>query len=316
MSWKVAFLFVACMNTLLSQTQRVVVLEVEVENSVVYRFDVFDASKLAVNPNPATPLPDTAFREGLTIDDVVMVNGRPAKGLHFLRGTNMYFNPAPQPGFAIADASQGGAGTCNWEFLSRDGRFVGRLVDGGFFPHSILGGAGAFFGARGEHSFTPIRPQRITSVVEDPARRRILGGGAYRVTFSVVPMFYPEVELSPQGPAIFHGDDFTLVTPARPARPNEQLIVRARNLGPTSPDIPRGQPFPTSSGTPRAEVNADVEVTVNGESADVINKIGWPGESNVYRVDFRVPGGTAAGMATIQVTAAWIPSDEVKIPVK
>jgi uncharacterized protein (TIGR03437 family) len=129
-------------------------------------------------------------------------------------------------------------------------------------------------------------------------------------------MFYPEVEAGPEGPVIYHEDDFSLVTPAKPAHPNEQLIMRTRNLGPTTPDVPRGQPFPNPSGTPLAVVNADVEVTVNGESADIINKVGWPGESGVYRVDFRVPGGTVAGMATIQLTAAWIPGDEVKIPVK
>src|SRR5947208_13853791 len=28
---------------------------------------------------------------------------------------------------------------------------------------------------------------------------------------------------------------------------------------------------------------------------DIVNKIGWPGLENVYRVDFRVPDGTAAG---------------------
>jgi hypothetical protein len=132
MNWTVFVPFTACMASLLAQTPRIVVLEVELENSVVYRVDVLDASKWAASTKPTTPIPDTAFREGITIDDVVTINGKPAKGLHFLRGTNMYFNPAPQPGFAIADVSQGGAGTCNWEFLSKEGRFVSRIVDGGF----------------------------------------------------------------------------------------------------------------------------------------------------------------------------------------
>jgi len=38
--------------------------------------------------------------------------------------------------------------------------------------------------------------------------------------------------------------------------------------------------------------------------------------TNVYRVDFRVPEGTAAGMATLGLSVAWINGSEVKIPVQ
>ena len=63
-------------------------------------------------------------------------------------------------------------------------------------------------------------------------------------------------------------------------------------------------------------VNSPVEVTVNGKEAEVINRVGWPGTYDLYRVDFRVPSGLPAGTATIQLTAAWIPAPEVKIPVQ
>jgi uncharacterized protein (TIGR03437 family) len=69
-------------------------------------------------------------------------------------------------------------------------------------------------------------------------------------------------------------------------------------------------------GDPPEEVNSPVEVTVNGMEAEVMNKIGWPGTYDLYRVDFRVPGGLAPGMASIQLTAAWIPGPEVKILVQ
>jgi hypothetical protein len=42
----------------------------------------------------------------------------------------------------------------------------------------------------------------------------------------------------------------------------------------------------------------------------------YPGLSNIYRVDFRVPEGTAAGTATLGLSAAWINGPEVKIPVR
>jgi hypothetical protein len=48
----------------------------------------------------------------------------------------------------------------------------------------------------------------------------------------------------------------------------------------------------------------------------VVNRIGWSGTYDLYRVDFRVPTGLPAGTATLQLTAAWIPGPEVKIPVQ
>ena len=55
---------------------------------------------------------------------------------------------------------------------------------------------------------------------------------------------------------------------------------------------------------------------MSGKETEVINKIGWPGTYELYRVDFRVPAGIAPGMAAIRLTAAWIPGPEVEIPVQ
>jgi hypothetical protein len=38
--------------------------------------------------------------------------------------------------------------------------------------------------------------------------------------------------------------------------------------------------------------------------------------TNVYRVDFRVPEGTAAGTAALGLAVAWIKGPEVKFPVR
>jgi uncharacterized protein (TIGR03437 family) len=62
-------------------------------------------------------------------------------------------------------------------------------------------------------------------------------------------------------------------------------------------------------------VNSDVEVMVGGKQAEVVLKAGWPGEVGVYRVDFRMPAVTA-GVTTLQLTAAWIPSEQVRIAVQ
>jgi uncharacterized protein (TIGR03437 family) len=70
-----------------------------------------------------------------------------------------------------------------------------------------------------------------------------------------------------------------------------------------------------AEGTVHA-VNSPVEVTLNGKPAPVVNALGWPGLNNIYRVDFRVPEGTAPGAATLGLTVAWIGGPEVKIPVR
>lgn len=305
-----------------AQSPRVVVLDMLLENSVIYHFDVADPSKRGVERGPTTVdlTKIGPFNQVCQIDDIVEVNGKPAKGIHFTCAYRMNFNPNPQPGQSIADMAFSNVWpNCNWELLSKDGRFVGRMVDGGFFPHSILGGAGAFLGAQGEHYSTsiPNRPARHASVAEDPSMRRVHpGGGSYRVQYHLIPVHYPAVEMTSSGPAVYHAADFSPVTTAKPARPGETLIVRARNLGPTTPQVLAGQPFPSDAGEPLAEVNADVEVSVGGKPAEVLYKVGWPGEAGVYRVDFRVPAGVAVGSAPLQLAAAWVPSEGVDIPVQ
>jgi uncharacterized protein (TIGR03437 family) len=64
------------------------------------------------------------------------------------------------------------------------------------------------------------------------------------------------------------------------------------------------------------DVNSPVDITVNGKPASVVNKIGWPTMTNVYRVDFVVPAGTAPGMASVVPAVAWINGQEAKIPVR
>jgi hypothetical protein len=305
---------------LTAQTPRVVVLDMLLDNSVPYHFDTPDPAKRGTEPGPTRVDMSKfgAFNQSCQIDDIVEVNGKPAKGIHFTCNYRMNFNPNPQPGGAIADAAFSNVWpNCNWELLSKDGKFVGRLTDGGFFPHSILGGAGAYFGATGEHHFTAGTAVRAASVAEDPSMRRVHpGGGTYRVQYYLTPLYYPGVETTAQGPSVLHAADFSPVTAANPARSGETLVLRAKNLGPTTPYTFPGKAFPKWIGEPLPEVNSDVEVTVGGKPAEVVVKTGWPGEVGVYRVDIRMPAGVAAGTAPLQITAAWIPGDEVQIAVR
>jgi uncharacterized protein (TIGR03437 family) len=55
---------------------------------------------------------------------------------------------------------------------------------------------------------------------------------------------------------------------------------------------------------------------VNGNPAEVISAVGYPGATDGYQVNFRLPADIAKGSATIHVSAAWISSVPVTISVQ
>ena len=85
--------------------------------------------------------------------------------------------------------------------------------------------------------------QRGASTAEDPANRRLNGGGKFRVVFTLYPKSRPSVASTPNGPAVVHGDG-KLVATSNPAQAGETLTLYARGLGPTTPSVSLGQPFP------------------------------------------------------------------------
>jgi hypothetical protein len=302
---------VLCAASLCAQTDNRVVLVVDVDNAVTYRSDVTDYARRGADTGPTTALAARSFTDQINIGDIVAVNGKPARGLWTSRTYAMGFSPTPGPGSGIADAALGGTADCKWSFHDVDGRFIGAIFDGGYAPHGVTGGVGAFYGVRGQMGApaTPPRPDasplRVASISEDPGRRRELGGGRVRIVFHLIPAERPEIL------AAYHSD-FSLVTAEKPARPGESLILRAAGLGPLTPGTtPSGSaPFPD----PPAEVNSPVEVTFGDVPGQVISKVGWPGETNIYRVDVIAPAGMAPGMAGIRMTAAWIPGGVFRLP--
>jgi len=84
-----------------------VLLTIDVENAVIYRGTVFDASKLAKDPGPTTSV-NQAFVEAVNVGDIVAVNGKPAKGLWSAPVYAMPYRQVPLPGQPIADFDLGG----------------------------------------------------------------------------------------------------------------------------------------------------------------------------------------------------------------
>ena len=242
--------------------------------------------------------------------------------------------PTPAPGRSIADTTHASLRTHTFEILKSDSKTVGTILcsglDAGPPPpgapnygidtrgdYAIVGGTGAFLGARGEvvqrAQALETNPPRAASVIEDPANRRINGGGTILFFLHVIPMSTPVIATTASGPAVVHSADFSLVTSSKPAAAGEILSVFATGLGPTVPGVDPGQPFPTSA---LATVNSPVIVTVNGKLADVLGAVGYPGAVDGYQVNFRVPPDAAKGMAQIQLSAAWILGSPVTIAVQ
>ena len=297
-------------------------LAIDIENIVIYMQDTADVTKWAVSTERTDPLPTQNFVPIIWLADVVAVNGVPAKGTWTVRGTQLIRSTNLTPGQAIADS--GAVFFFDWivDLLQEDSRLVGTIMASGWggaarppgasssilqANMTITGGTGAYLGIRGQagQGGNTIAP-RNASMREDPAYRRILGGGKRRYVFQIIPTERPQVT------AVFHSD-FTPVTAANPARTGETLIAQATGLGPTLPGVDPGQPFPAA---PLQEVNSPVDVLVNSKASKVLSKIGWPNLANTYRVDFQVPDGTAAGDGSIRLSAAWIEGPQAPLPIR
>lgn len=327
----VALVAVGVCHLALAQQPPATTLTIDVGNVVDYQEDIYDPVKFARNPSitPSLGIGSSgaiANFVGVTIiGDIVAVNGQPAKGLYAGRTQAIQAFPNPQPGQAIADVMRVSIRQHIFEILQPDGTPIGTIMAIGFSGGSpppgqpsteranwaIAGGTGAFLGARGQVEGTGTSG-RVASVAEDPANRRLNGGNPNRYILHIIPMTVPEIVTTPNGPAITHSSDFSLVTASKPAAAGELLSLFATGLGPVR-GVVTGQPFPSN---PPAAVNSPVQVTVNGKAAEVIGAVGYPGSVDGYQVNFRIPTDTAKGPATIQVSAAWIPSVLVTIPVQ
>jgi hypothetical protein len=313
------------------QVSPATVLTIDTENCVIYQQDVSDVSQFATKPGVT---PTAAFRNFQTeylLGDIVAVNGQSAKGLFTGRGKDILTSPTPDRsvGGATADTTKNSIREKMFEILKSDGTLVGTIValglsggppapgspaaqtNGGW---AIVGGTGAFLGARGMvgTGVTTV-PFRDASITEDPGNRRINGGGKIRWIVTIFPMSAPSIATTAAGPAVAHSNDFSLVTPSKPAAAGEILSLFMTGLGPTKPGVDPGQPFPSS---PSAAVNSPVQVTVNGKPADLVGAVGYPGAVDGYQVNFRVPPDTLKGPASIQVSSAWILGAPVSIPVQ
>jgi hypothetical protein len=317
-------------NLAQGQSPQPTTLVIDINNYVEYQDDTPDSSKYATNSKITPSTPPKNFFVATALADIVAVNGQPARGAFVQRSRAVILSPAPGTSAvaeAISDVTRAAVREQIFEIQQADGTPVGTIVglglSGGPNPPgaplaqlkgnwAIVGGTGAFLGARGQEGIGQ-NTARAASMMEDPADRRINGGGTARYFLSVIPMVTPEIVQTPDGPAVAHSSDFSLVTKAKPAAAGEILSLFTNGLGPTIPEVDPGQPFPTGVAS---AVNSPIQVMVNGKPAQVLGAVGYPGTTDGYQVNFRVPPDAAKGATTIQVVVAWIAGTPVSVAVQ
>jgi hypothetical protein len=332
---RAAFTILVCLPGV-AQTGQVTILEIDTQAKVTYFNDV-DYAKLASDPTATKPVgapnPNKPFTQWFDISDIIAVNGRPAKGTWVNAGLpSLNLKPDATPGLrqSVGDITRTAMVHHYLEILQTDGTPIGTITATGFnfgdpppgAPASITrdnltvnGGTGAFLGARGQagNSVTTLN-SRSASVTEDPANRRSNGGGGtVRFVVYLIPMTHPEIASAAGGPAVVHASDSSPVTAAQPARGGEILTLYATGLGPTRPAIEPGRVF---NANPLQVANSPIEVAVGGQVAEVLYAGGFPGTTDGFQVNFRVPSGVAPGMASLHITAAWVAGPDVKIPIQ
>jgi len=325
-------LIAASSDSALAQGPPPTILTIDLAGYTEYQADIYDASKYGKNPDKTPSTGTGQFGVATILADIIAVNGQPAKGLYVGRSRVAGVSPTPTPGTGIADTPVTALREHVFKIMQPDGTPIGTIVSLGFSgadappgapsggtggDWAIVGGTGAFLGARGQvrgWGGTQFAKANAASMAEDPINRLVYhASGTFRFTLHIIPMSRPEVVMTANGPAITHSHDFSLVSASKPAVAGEVLSLFATGLGPVRPGVDPGQPFPSS---PLAAVNSPVQVQVNGNPAEVLGAVGYPGSTDGYQWNFRRPKGTAKGTAPIQVGAAWIAGPPVSIPVQ
>jgi uncharacterized protein (TIGR03437 family) len=303
-------------------------LQVDVGNFVLYNYDTFDTAQFGMNPN-ATSVKMKTYNYHISIADITAVGGAPARGTLLCTHTMFVLSPTAIVGSmaAMADTSRSMVDDCSVEILTSTGAAVGTIYFHGLFGgapppgapmHSarsnliVTGGTGAFLGVRGQATQTGPWTPRVASVTEDPASRRVNGGGEQSIILQLLPMFRPAIVLTSGVPAVVHSKDFSLVSTAKPAKAGEILTLFANGLGPTNPAVDYSQPFPPDS----APVTSPVQVDVSGAAGDVLYAGSYPGAVDGYLVNFRMPSGAASGSGTLVLTVGFIAGSPVTIPIE
>ena len=127
MTQQVLIPLMICMGSAFAQQP--VILDLDLENETNYLYDGFDYSKLASDAGVVNVAAGfKTFALSLAVDDVVAVNGKPAKGVFLFKGFGARMNPSPGAGTIQADVNRFAAYDLYIEILQPDGTPIGTLM--------------------------------------------------------------------------------------------------------------------------------------------------------------------------------------------
>jgi len=114
----------------LAQVAPPTILEIDVENPVQYFEDTSDLPSLRLTQRDNRS-PTKKLRVDYIHRDIVAVNGQPAKGTFTRNLRQVFLNPVPSPGQAIADSVRNAVTADTFEILKNDRTPIGTIVSYG-----------------------------------------------------------------------------------------------------------------------------------------------------------------------------------------
>jgi uncharacterized protein (TIGR03437 family) len=131
-----------------------------------------------------------------------------------------------------------------------------------------------------------------------------------------LPQLLDLVSYSPGTAAFLDGrlvaqhQDYTLVDSSNPARPGEPLVIYLVGMGSTNPPVTSGTGSPFS---PPAEISSRVQVTVDGQAADVRFAGLTPGGVGLYQINFLVPSTARSGSLDVEIVEEGVKANTSKL---
>jgi uncharacterized protein (TIGR03437 family) len=200
---------------------------------------------------------------------------------------------------------QGGSlapGTILQIYGSGLGNLTGTLVDIGGFNAPLLYAGDAQIDAEVPFELTPGEYQIVAIVNNAITDAR---------TLTVDPVTPGLASFSDGLVIAQHGADYSLITSASPAKPNEFVILYLAGMGPTTPPVATGDKSPL----PPAIITPLPTVTLDGKTTQVAFAGLSPGIIAVYQINFVVPSDAATGNLQLQVIQNGVPANTILLPV-
>lgn len=129
------------------------------------------------------------------------------------------------------------------------------------------------------------------------------------ISIPVVP-YQPGISLNADGTVNAQHSDYSPVTAASPAQPDETIILYLTGMGATNPSVLSGWPTPAQS--PAA---VQPKVTVDSQDAHIVYAGLTVTGIGLYQINFKVPAGASSGNVNLVISQNGVASNSGRLPV-